>query len=153
MLVMDVDGVMTDGRIVMGSDGTEYKNFHVHDGYGITRARKCGLLLGIISGRVSKVTTLRARRLGITDCIQGAEDKLAASLVLLRKYRLSHDQIAFIGDDEFDIPLLQRVGVSAAPSNAVAAVREEVDYVTKAAGGHGAVREFIDIILREQHLI
>jgi 3-deoxy-D-manno-octulosonate 8-phosphate phosphatase (KDO 8-P phosphatase) len=148
MLVMDCDGVLTDGRIIYGSDGTEYKNFNVHDGYGITRARDFGLRLAIISGRDSKVTKLRAQRLGIPDCIQGADDKVAACTVLLKKYRLKSGEICYIGDDEFDLPLLRIAGVSAAPSDAIKRVRDEVDVITSTAGGRGAVREIIDMILK-----
>jgi 3-deoxy-D-manno-octulosonate 8-phosphate phosphatase (KDO 8-P phosphatase) len=148
MLVMDCDGVLTDGRIIYGSDGTEYKNFHVHDGYGITRAKDFGLRLAIISGRDSKVTQLRAERLGIADCIQGADDKVAACNILLKKYRLKHGDICYIGDDEFDLPLLRLAGVSVAPDDAIKRVREEVDFVTLNAGGRGAVREIIDMILK-----
>jgi 3-deoxy-D-manno-octulosonate 8-phosphate phosphatase (KDO 8-P phosphatase) len=153
MVIMDLDGVLTDGRIVYGSDGTEYKNFHVHDGYGIARARELGLLLAIISGRTSKVTTFRAKRLQISDCIQGADDKVAECAKLLKKYRLHASQVCYIGDDEFDLPLLRMVGVSVAPCDAIDRVREEVDIVTRTAGGRGAVRELIDAILRAQGLL
>ncbi len=148
MLVMDCDGVLTDGRIIYGSDGTEYKNFHVHDGYGMSRAREFGLLLAIISGRESKVTAIRAKRLGITDCLQGAGDKVAACRTLLRKYRLKPSEICYIGDDEFDLPLLRLAGVSVTPADAIRKVKDEVDLVTLTDGGKGAVREIIDLILK-----
>jgi 3-deoxy-D-manno-octulosonate 8-phosphate phosphatase (KDO 8-P phosphatase) len=150
MLIMDCDGVLTDGSIILGSDGTEYKKFHVHDGYGITRGKDFGLKFAIISGRESAVTALRAKRLGIPDCIQGAGDKVAAARAILRKHKLKASQICYIGDDEFDLPLLRLAGVSVTPSDAIGKVREEVDIITQTAGGRGAVREIIDMILRSK---
>ena len=153
MIVLDVDGVLTDGLIIYGSDGTEYKHFHVHDGYGIFRARELGLRFAIISGRSSKVTTLRAKRLEIVDVHQGNNDKVSVFDKLKNKYKLQYKEVCFIGDDEFDLPLLRKVGLSVAPSDAIEAVRHDVDYVTKAAGGRGAVREVIDAILNAKKLI
>jgi len=153
MIVLDVDGVLTDGSIIYGSDGTEYKHFHVHDGYGIFRARELGLQFAIISGRSSKVTTLRAKRLEIVDVHQGNNDKVSVFDKLKNKYKLQYNEVCFIGDDEFDLPLLRKVGLSVAPSDAIEAVRREVDYVTKAVGGRGAVREVIDAILNAKKLI
>ncbi len=152
-IILDVDGVMTDGRIISGSNGVEFKSFHVHDGYGVFRGRSLGLKFAIISGRTSKVTVLRARRLGIADVVQGADDKVEACERLLAKRRIKMDEVCFIGDDEFDLPLLRRVGLSAAPGDAIAAVRRQVDYITKAGGGKGAVREVIDMILRAKKLL
>lgn len=153
LMILDVDGVMTDGRIIYGSDGVEFKTFHVHDGYGIFRARSLGLKFAIISGRTSRVTALRAKRLGIADVIQGAEDKVKACDKILAKQRIKLREVCFIGDDEFDLPLLRRVGLSAAPRDAIAAVRRQVDFVTKASGGRGAVREVVDMILRAKRLL
>lgn len=153
MVITDVDGVLTDGRLIYGSNGTEYKSFHVHDGYGIARGQAFGLLFAIISGRFSKATTYRARRIQIADCIQGAEDKVAACKGLLKKHRLQFNEVCYIGDDEFDIPLLNHVGVSIAPADAIEVVRKEVDYVTRVGGGRGAVREVVDMILRAKNLL
>lgn len=153
MVVLDVDGVLTDGSIIYGSDETEYKRFHVHDGYGIFRSRKKGLLFSIISGRVSKVTTIRAKRLEIADVFQGDEDKVSVFQEIKKKYKLEYNEVCFIGDDEFDLPLLRKVGFSAAPADAMKRVRSEVDYVTKADGGRGAVREVIDLILEAKKLL
>lgn len=153
MIVMDMDGVLTDGSIIYGSDGTEHKRFHVHDGYGIFRARQLGLLFAIISGRTSKVTSLRAKRLKIEEVYQGNDDKVEVFQKIKSKYKLQYDKVCFIGDDEFDLPLLRKVGLSVAPSDAIKRVRDEVDYVTKAPGGRGAVREVIDSILSAQKLI
>lgn len=153
MIVLDVDGVLTDGSIIYGSDATEYKRFHVHDGYGIFRSRKMGLMFSIISGRVSKVTTIRAARLEIADVFQGDEDKVSVFQKIRKKYKLAYEQVCFIGDDEFDLPLLRKVGFSAAPSDAMKRVRDEVDYVAKNQGGRGAVREIIDMILEAKKLL
>ena len=153
MVIMDVDGVLTDGRIIYGSDGTEYKCFHVHDGYGIFRAREKGLKLAIVSGRTSKVTSLRAKKLEIDEAYQGVDDKVRVSDKIKKKHKLRNDEICFIGDDEFDLPLLLQVGFSCAPRDAVTSVRQQVDYVTKTAGGRGAVREVLDLILRAKRLL
>ncbi len=153
MVVMDVDGVMTDGSIIYGSDGIEFKRFHVHDGYGIFRARKKGLQFAIISGRISKVTTIRAKRLEITDVFQGNEDKVTVFEKIRSKYKLDYRDVCFIGDDEFDLPLLRKVGLSIAPKDAIKKVRNEVDYVTKTEGGRGAVREILDMILIAKGLL
>jgi len=153
MVIFDIDGVMTDGRIIYGSDGTEYKVFHAHDGYGITRGHEHGLLFGAISGRSSKVTELRMKRLGVTDVYQNAMDKVGACRRIMKKHRLAFDEICFIGDDEFDIDLLRKVGFSAAPCDAIGKVTREVNYVTRREGGRGAVREIIDMVLRAKRLI
>lgn len=153
MVIMDADGVLTDGRIIFGSDGTDYRCFHAHDGYGITRAIEKGLKLAIISGKGSNTVVLRSRRLGITDIILNAMDKVKAFQKLKRKYKLEYDEVCFIGDDEFDLPLLLKVGFSAAPKDGIKVVREQVDYVTEAKGGHGAVREVLDKIFHAQKLL
>lgn len=153
MVLLDVDGVLTDGRIIFSSEGTEYKVFDVHDGYGITRAMDNGLRFALISGRRSRVTSFRAMRLGIREVHQGADDKVAVFEKLRKVYNLDDDEVCFIGDDEFDLPLLRRVGLSIAPKNAVQVVRREVDYVTTMRGGRGAVREVLDMILRAKKTI
>ena len=150
MLLLDVDGVMTDGGLYYTAEGVEFKRFNAQDGYGIVRARQHGIRIGIISGRSTPIVEARARTLEIEEVIQGAEDKVAAMESIRDKYGLDDGEIAFIGDDLFDIPLLERVGFSAAPRNARSEVRKSVDYVTKAAGGDGAVRELIDLIIRRR---
>ncbi len=148
MVMMDVDGVLSDGRIIYDAHGVEYKIFDAHDGYGIARAREKGLLLALISGRTSEIVTVRARELEISEVHQGADDKVAVFERLKKKYNLSSKQCCYIGDDEFDLPLLEKVGLSAAPCDAIESVRKRVDYVTEATGGRGAVREVLDMILR-----
>lgn len=148
MILLDVDGVLTDGKIIMSSDGIEYKNFHAHDGYGILKAKRAGIIVGIVSGRTSEVVNKRADKLGIDIVCQGNEDKLSVFQEIKSKYNISEEETAFIGDDEFDIPLLKSVGFSAAPANAIGTVKKIVDYVTKVDGGNGVAREVIDLILK-----
>jgi 3-deoxy-D-manno-octulosonate 8-phosphate phosphatase (KDO 8-P phosphatase) len=150
MVLLDVDGVLTDGGIFYSASGAEMKRFHAHDGYGVARAREHGLKLGIISGRQTPIVDVRAKELQIEDVIQNASDKVAAMEELGRKHNLQPDEMAFIGDDLFDIPLLKAVGFSAAPGNAFPQVKKVVDYVTRSPGGNGAVREFIDLIIEHQ---
>jgi len=146
-LILDVDGVMTDGGLYYTADGVELKRFNAHDGYGIVRARESGLGVGIISGRETPIVSARARVLGIDDVYQGAADKVAAMREIQARHHLDESEIAFIGDDLFDLPLLEVAGLSAAPRNARPEVKRTVDYVTSVAGGNGAVREIIDFIL------
>ncbi len=150
MVLLDVDGVMTDGGLYYSADGVELKRFHAHDGYGIVRALEHGLQIGIISGRTSPVVEARARVLNITDVIQGSIDKVAGLRTLQQKYGFADEEFAFIGDELFDLPLLRLVGFSAAPRNARKEVKREVDYVTVMNGGDGAVREVLDLLLVHQ---
>jgi 3-deoxy-D-manno-octulosonate 8-phosphate phosphatase (KDO 8-P phosphatase) len=147
MILLDVDGVLTDGGLYYTAEGHELKRFHAHDGYGIVRGREAGLTFGIISGRSTPIVEARARVLKIDEVIQGVDDKLAAFRLLQQRRGLAYGAFAFIGDDLFDIPLLKSVGLSAAPRNALPAVKKSVDCVTRTAGGEGAVREFVDLIL------
>jgi 3-deoxy-D-manno-octulosonate 8-phosphate phosphatase (KDO 8-P phosphatase) len=153
MIILDVDGVLTDGKIIFSSDGKEYRNFNAHDGFGITRAKSVGMKFAVISGKTSKATTYRMARLGIKDLYQNHMDKVTVYKKLKAKYKLDDKEICYMGDDEFDLPLLRIVGFSAAPHNAVPVVCKEVDYVASNEGGDGAVREVIDMILREQKLL
>jgi 3-deoxy-D-manno-octulosonate 8-phosphate phosphatase (KDO 8-P phosphatase) len=153
LVMLDVDGVLTDGRIIFGSDGTEYKSFDAHDGYGITRALEHGLHLALISGKQSAVVQKRAKLLGIKDVFENRMDKVNVFTLLKEKYTIDDNEACFIGDDEFDLPLLRIVGFSVAPNDAIEAVKKEVDYVTKANGGRGAVRELLDLILKAKKLI
>jgi len=150
MVLLDVDGVLTDGGLYYTAGGHEMKRFHAHDGYGIQRGRESGLVFGIISGRSTPIVEARARVLGIEDIMQGAGDKVAAMRVIQGRRGFADDEFAFIGDDLFDMPLLRIVGLSAAPPNALPEVKRAVHVVTRAAGGEGAVREFIDVILKRR---
>lgn len=150
LILLDVDGVMTDGGIYYTASGAEMKRFNAQDGYGIARAREHGLKFGIISGRNSPVVTRRAKDLKIRELHQGIDDKLTVFEDIKKRTHLTEKECSFMGDDLFDMPLLSVVGLSAAPANARAEVKRGVDYVCRARGGEGAVRELIDIILAAQ---
>ncbi|MDH3252154.1 MAG: HAD-IIIA family hydrolase [Ignavibacteria bacterium] len=148
MILLDVDGVMTDGGIYYAPDGAELKRFNAQDGYGIRRAKEHGLMVGIISGRDVPAVDVRARHLQLDEVLQGASDKVSAFREIQRRRSLEDQECAFMGDDLFDLPLLRLVGLSAAPRNAVHEVRRSVDMVTRRDGGQGAIRELIDFIIR-----
>jgi 3-deoxy-D-manno-octulosonate 8-phosphate phosphatase (KDO 8-P phosphatase) len=150
LILLDVDGVMTDGRIVFDANGVESKFFNVKDGHGIKMLQREGVEVGIISGRQSQVVANRAAELGINHVYQKAIDKLAPYLDILDKTGLDDSQIAFMGDDIIDIPVLRRVGFAAAPADAVEEVFPHVHFVAKNGGGCGAVREVCDLILKGQ---
>ncbi len=150
LLLLDVDGVMTDGLIILDNQGNETKAFHVRDGHGIKLAQKAGIVIGIITGRSSEVVNVRARELGVTEVHQGTREKSAAYDTLIAKYRLRDDEVAYIGDDVVDLPIFKRAGLSAAVADADPSVKPHVDLITRAGGGRGAVREVINIILKSQ---
>lgn len=150
LLILDVDGVMTDGRIIFDSNGIESKFFNVKDGHGIKMLQRGGIEVGIISGRESQVVTNRAAELGIRLVYQKSLDKLAPYNKMLAETGLMEEETAFIGDDLIDIPVLKRVGFAAAPADAVTEVLPFVNYVTSKSGGWGAVREVCDMILKAQ---
>lgn len=150
MLLMDVDGVLTDGQLLFDADGRELKAFSAYDGLGLSMARGVGLLCGIITARHSTVVAHRAAELKLDEVHQAAGDKLAVFVSVCRKRELALSQVAFIGDDWTDLPTLQRAGFSACPANAVPEVRARVDYVTRRRGGHGAVRELVELLLKAQ---
>lgn len=150
LLLLDVDGVMTDGRIIFDSNGIESKFFNVKDGHGIKMLQRAGIEVGIISGRESMVVANRAAELGIALVFQKALDKLSPYLKILADTGFSDDEVAFIGDDLIDIPVLRRVGFAASPADAVAEVIPFVHFVTKNCGGFGAVREISDLLLKSQ---
>lgn len=150
LLLLDVDGVMTDGRIIFDSNGVESKFFNVKDGHGIKLLQRVGIEVGIISGRKSEVVANRAAELGITRVFQGALDKFSIYCEILRDTGLDDCRIAFMGDDIIDIPVLRRVGFAAAPADAVEEVLPYVHFVARNKGGWGAVRELCDLILKEQ---
>lgn len=147
LLLLDVDGVMTDGGIYLYPGG-EAKKFDVQDGLGVVLARRAGMEVGIITGRVSEAVRTRAEELGIERVYQGYKDKNEALEEILKEY--SAEELAYIGDDVFDLPVLRQVGLALAPSNARPAVREVADYVSEAAGGSGAIREIVEWLLKER---
>jgi 3-deoxy-D-manno-octulosonate 8-phosphate phosphatase (KDO 8-P phosphatase) len=148
LLLLDVDGVLTDGRIIYDADGREIKAFHVRDGHGIKMLQRAGVEVGIITGRRSAVVEIRARELGITLVRQGAPDKVAVWREIIEEKRLAPEETAYVGDDLVDIPLLRRVGFAAAVFDAETEVVEAADYVAGRRGGRGAVREIIGFLLR-----
>ena len=150
LLLMDVDGVMTDGRIIFDSNGIESKFFNVKDGHGIKMVQRSGIEVGIISGRESQVVRNRAEELGISHVYLKAYDKLLPYRDILAKTGLVDRQVAYIGDDIIDIPILRRVGFAAAPADAIGDVLPYVHLITKNGGGWGAVREVCDVLLKGQ---
>jgi 3-deoxy-D-manno-octulosonate 8-phosphate phosphatase (KDO 8-P phosphatase) len=150
MILMDVDGVMTGGEIIYSSSGEELKVFNIHDGMGMAMARMAGLKTGIITGRMSEMVRRRAEELKCDAVVQGQINKLAAYNDIKSRFNLTDADIAFIGDDLVDLCILKRVGFSAAVADARQAVKNASDYVTVAAGGRGAVREVVDMILESQ---
>jgi 3-deoxy-D-manno-octulosonate 8-phosphate phosphatase (KDO 8-P phosphatase) len=150
LLLMDCDGVLTDGRIWLTADGDEQKTFHVRDGQGIVILHGAGLQTGIISGRISAATERRASELGMTFLRQGVSEKVAAFDDLLREAGVSSDECAYIGDDVGDVEIMRRVGFAVAVADAADAAKQVAHLVTTAAGGKGAVREVCETILQAQ---
>jgi len=148
LLLLDVDGVMTDGGIIYDATGLETKRFNVKDGHGIKMLQRHGIEVGIITGRTSIVVDNRAKELGISLVYQGALKKLESYEDIKLKTGLDDFQIAYMGDDVIDVPVLRRAGFSAAPSDGLCEVRAVVDYVSSLGGGCGAVREVCDHILK-----
>jgi 3-deoxy-D-manno-octulosonate 8-phosphate phosphatase (KDO 8-P phosphatase) len=150
LLLMDCDGVLTDGRVTIFSDGHEQKSFHTRDGQGLVLLHKAGLASGIISGRRSEVVDLRARELGITYVRQGTRNKLAAFEEIVAAAGVSDFETAYVGDDLADFGLVRLSGFGVAVSDAAAEVKRAADYVTILPGGAGCVREVCEIILKSQ---
>lgn len=151
-LILDVDGVMTDGSIILDNEGNEFKRFHVRDGHGIKMLGKAGIKTGIITGRRSKVVDIRAKELGITDVFQKVYKKSEVYEKILKKYNFKDEDVAFMGDDIVDVELLKRAGLSAVPADADDEAKKHADIVMKKYGGRGAVREFTDLILKSSGL-
>jgi 3-deoxy-D-manno-octulosonate 8-phosphate phosphatase (KDO 8-P phosphatase) len=152
MIVLDVDGVLTDGGIIIGSDGTEFKKFDVKDGTGISIGRHAGIKFAVISGRFSEVITRRSSELKMDAVYQDVAQKLDAYEDLKKKFGLKDENICFIGDEIVDIPVLEKCGLGAAPFDAVPEAKKSADYVCEKKGGHGCVREVIEMIVKNQGL-
>lgn len=150
LLLMDCDGVLTDGRIHLLDSGEEQKSFHTRDGHGLVLLHRAGLKSGIISGRTSNAVQRRAQDLGITYVRQGSHDKIKDYLEVLAEAGCEETEIAFIGDDVTDAPLMLRAGLAVAVADAVPETLAVAHYQTKLPGGFGAVREVTDLILRAQ---
>ena len=147
LLATDVDGVLTDSGAYYSEDGVELKKFSIRDGLGIVLLRKAGYKVAIVTTENTKIVEKRAQRLQVDDLHQGVFNKLEAIELLLKKYSLDWDEVAFNGDDINDIPVLKKVGFAAAPADATPANKKSVHYVTHSNGGHGCVREVCDLLL------
>ena len=150
VLLFDVDGVLTDGKILLDADGRESKRFDIKDGTALVWAQRLGLTVGFLSARSSAATSRRAEQLGITLVHQGVPSKLQAYEQIVDALLLEDDRVAYMGDDILDLPVLERVGLSAAPADAAPDVLTRVDWVSRVGGGDGAAREFIEFVLRAQ---
>jgi len=150
LLILDVDGVLTDGRLFFDDHGREYKCFHARDGHGIKLLRQSGVDVAVISGRKSNTVAIRMQSLGVTHVYQGHEDKRAAFCEILRNLDLSPKQVAYVGDDVLDLPIMTQVGFSVAVADANFAVKKRADWCTQTDGGLGAVREVCDLIMLGQ---
>ncbi|MEP0822579.1 MAG: HAD-IIIA family hydrolase [Ignavibacterium sp.] len=148
LLLLDVDGVLTDGGIYYTESGEEMKRFHTQDGYGLVKLQKAGVAVALLTGRYSRLVERRAKELGISEVYQNVEDKAQAYAAIKTRLGLTDRQIAYVGDDEPDLQVLRQVGFSAVPADAAKVVRGEVHYVCKQKGGEGAVREVVDLILK-----
>lgn len=150
LVLFDVDGVLTDGRVVLHGNGGESKQFHIRDGIVMVWAQRVGLKVGFLSARMSATTTERAAQLGITLVHQGVPSKIDAYDEIVSDIGLNDEEVAYMGDDIVDIAVLSRAGLAAAPADAVPEVRERVHWVAPSAGGSGAARELLELILRAQ---
>ena len=150
LVLFDVDGVLTDGKILLHADGTESKQFDIKDGTAIVWAQRLTLTVGFLSARVSASTAQRARQLGVTLLHQGVASKLDTYQQILDGLMLEDEQVAYMGDDVLDLGVLSRAGLAAAPADAAPDVRSRVHWVSSARGGDGAARELIELILRAQ---
>jgi len=150
LILFDVDGVLTDGKILLHADGTESKQFDIKDGTGMVWAQRAGLTVGLLSARTSAATGQRAAQLGITLVHQGVANKLESYEQIVDSLLMDDEQVAYMGDDVLDLPVLGRVGLATAPADAVEEVRNRVHWVSAANGGHGAARDLIEVILRAQ---
>jgi len=150
LLLLDVDGVMTDGRLGFAGAGWEFMFFYARDGIGIKLLQRAGLRVGILSGRKAKVVELRARELGIDLLLQKIQDKAQGLEAVLRRERLRPDQVCYVGDDLVDLPVLLEVGLAVAVADAVPEVKAAAHFVTRKPGGRGAVREICEGILKAQ---
>ena len=151
LLILDVDGVLTDGKIIYNDRGEEIKAFNVRDGHGLKLLMRAGIGIALITGRKSKVVLHRARDLGIKNVYQRVTNKIEVYEKILKGKKLKDENVGFVGDDLVDIPVLKRVGFSAAVGDAIPEVREVADYVASKKGGEGAVREICELLLKVQN--
>jgi 3-deoxy-D-manno-octulosonate 8-phosphate phosphatase (KDO 8-P phosphatase) len=152
LILLDVDGVLTDGGIIIDDRGVESKRFDVRDGQGITLLIQAGIQVGLLTGRYSSIVRRRAKELGVTIVYQGAQNKMEIYERIRRKIGLTDEEIAYIGDDIADLPVLRKVGFAIAVRDGWPGLRVEVDYVTETKGGKGAVREVSELLLKAKSL-
>ncbi len=150
LLALDVDGVLTDGRLWFDNEGNELKAFYTRDGLGLKAVQRFGIQVALVTGRTSRIVADRAAQLGIELVYQGRDDKLNVLGELMSECGMEARNICYVGDDWIDVPVLERVGLSVSPADASALVRERVHWVTRAGGGQGAVREVCEFILAAQ---
>jgi 3-deoxy-D-manno-octulosonate 8-phosphate phosphatase (KDO 8-P phosphatase) len=150
LIIFDVDGVLTDGRLILGDDGQEYKAFHSRDGHGMKLLRQSGVEIGIITGRSSQVVALRMASLGVQHVYQGREEKLPAFEELIHKLGVTAEQVAYVGDDVVDLPILRRVGLAVAVADAHPLVLQHAHWQTPHGGGKGAARDVCEFIMEAQ---
>jgi len=150
LLVLDVDGVLTDGRIIYGTYGDELKNFDVNDGLGMYLIRRTGIKCVILTAKGSRVVMKRAKELKVAKVYKDFHYKIEALRKIRKKFRVKDEAICFVGDDLIDIPVLKRVGLAVCPPNATEDVKQFVQLITKKNGGHGAVREVCDLLMKAQ---
>jgi 3-deoxy-D-manno-octulosonate 8-phosphate phosphatase (KDO 8-P phosphatase) len=150
LVIFDVDGVLTDGSLYFGDDGQEYKAFNSRDGHGMKMLQHSGVTLAVITGRVSEAVRIRMESLGVEHLYQGQPDKLEAYEELKERLDLSDEQIAYVGDDVLDLPIMRRVGLSVAVADAHILARHHSHWQTRSPGGRGAAREVCDLVMQAQ---
>jgi len=150
MLLLDVDGILTDGTLYFGNDGEAFKAFNIYDGIGIKWLQRSGIKVGIVTGRTSQIVARQANDLGINIVVQGREDKLVAVKELAKQHQLNLTEIAYMGDDLPDLTAIQHCGLGLTSANAVLQIKQKADWISTATGGHGAVREACEFIMSAQ---
>lgn len=150
LLVFDVDGVMTDGSITYDENGVEYKTFNAKDGHGLAKMIKYGFMTAVITGRRNGTVDRRSQDLHFTEVYQGVKNKLPILEAIMQKYELDFSQVSYMGDDEPDLAILEKVGLAACPSDAVNCVKDVCNFISTKPGGHGAVRELCDLVFESQ---
>lgn len=153
LVLTDVDGVLTDGGMYYDQKGNEWKKFNTSDSLGVLLCKTLKIEIAFITGENTRIVERRAEKLQITHLIQGSKDKLGDAEKLCKKLKIKLNETAYIGDDLIDVPLLGKVGFSAAPANAAGYIKDKVDYITAKQGGYGAFREFIEEMLRREGIL
>lgn len=152
LIVLDVDGTLTDGKLYISNSGEEMKAFNVKDGLAISKAISLGKKIAIITGKTSNIVSIRAKELGITEVYQGIKDKVKILNEILKKYNLTYDNVAYMGDDLIDLEVMKLCKLAGAPKDSVDEILEISDFISNKNGGEGAVREFIEYILKSENL-